>query len=157
MSNVRFTVSSLLIVLVALLTCAELPAQVILSTIRGTAADPTGAVVVSAEVTLVHVETNAKRTTTTNQNGDFEMSGLEPGTYRLSVASAGFRTAVAENVILQTGEVRRLNVTLQVGPVDTELTVTAGAAVIATETVMVEGSVFLRKYPDSPWINIKQL
>ena len=141
-------------VLGVLVLCAGLPAQVILSTIRGTVVDPTGAVIANAEITLVHQETNAKRTTPTNRNGDFELAGLDPGTYRVSVTSAGFKTAVVENVILEIGEVRRLNVALEVGAVGTELTVSAGASVISLETARVEGSVMLKKYPDSPWINL---
>ncbi|MEK7404126.1 MAG: TonB-dependent receptor, partial [Acidobacteriota bacterium] len=126
----------------------------ILSTIRGTVVDPTGATVMNAEVTLVHLETNAKRTMLTNQNGDFEIAGLQLGTYRLSVSSAGFKTFVVENIILQSSEVRRINATLELGTVGTEVTVTAGAAVIATDTAKVEGTVFVRKYPDAPFINI---
>src|SRR5579862_1228512 len=135
MSNKRFVISRrLIVVLGVLLFCAGLTAQVISSTIRGTVVDATGAVIPKAEVTLVHQETNAKRTAPTNQNGDFELAGLDSGTYRVSVTSAGFKTAVVENIILQIGEVRRLDVALEVGAVGSELTVTAGASVISLET-----------------------
>jgi hypothetical protein len=150
----RRLIGRLIVVLAVLISCAALPAQVILSTIRGTALDATGAVIVNAEIALVHQETNARRTAATNQNGDYELAGLRPGTYRLSVTSAGFKTAVVENIILQSSEVRRVNVTLDVGAVGSELTVTAGAAVISTESARVEGSVTGRTYPDAPFVNV---
>jgi hypothetical protein len=156
MSNKRYVISRciILVVLEVLLLYAGLTAQVISSTIRGTVVDPTGAVIQNAEVTLVHWETNTKQTASTNQNGNFELAGLDSGTYRVSITSAGFKTAVVEDVILQFGEIRRLDVALEVGAVGNELTVTAGASVISLETARVEGSVMLKKYPDSPWINL---
>lgn len=154
MLNGRFVTASLVIVAGVLLMCAGLPAQVILSTVRGTIVDPTGAVIVNAQITLVHQETSATRTTATNENGDFEISGLQLGTYRLTITNPGFKTFVADKIILQSSEIRRVNATLEVGAVGSEVTVTVGAALITTDTTKVEGAVMLNKYPDSPWINI---
>lgn len=148
----RMSIPHPILVLAILVCCMDLSAQV--TTIRGTVVDPSGAVIVNATVTLVHVETNAKRTAATNENGNFEIAGLQAGTFRLSAASAGFQTAVVDNIILQTGEVRRVDVTLQLGAVGAEVTVNAGASVISLESAKVEGSVFLRQYPDAPWINL---
>ncbi len=137
-----------------LVLCSSLSGQVILSTIRGTGFDSTGAVIVNAQVTLVHLESNASRTTVTSQNGDFEIAGLQAGTYRLSATSAGFKMVVVENIVLQSNETRRVNLTLEVGTVDSKVTVTAGAAVIDTESGRLGGTVEGRTYPDAPWINI---
>jgi len=153
MFNLRFARWCFSVVL-ALVCCASLAAQVTLSTIRGTVRDASNAVVTNAEVTVVHQETNAKRTLSTNQSGDFEIPDIPPGTYRLSVNSAGFKTAVVNDIILEMGAVRRVDVALEVGTIGSEVTVNAGAAVIATDSATVEGSVYTKKYPDSPWVNI---
>lgn len=94
-------VTTLLALLGMLLSCAGVLAQVNLATVRGTVTDPTGAVVTGAEVTLVHQETSASRTMATDQNGNFEIAGVQPGTYRLSINTAGFKTFVADDVILR--------------------------------------------------------
>src|SRR5262245_66613782 len=69
---------------VVFLTCASLTAQVTLSTIRGTASDPSGAVIAGADVTVVNLQTNEKRSGKTNDNGDYEIPDLYRGSYRLA-------------------------------------------------------------------------
>lgn len=127
-------------------------AQITLSTIRGTVKDPAGAVIVGAEVKAVNLETNVARTVTTNQNGDYEIADLPRGPYRVSASSAGFKTFVAQDVMLRTGEVRRIDMTLELGAVATEVTVSAGAAVISTENAKIEGAVNTQYHADTPWV-----
>src|SRR5262245_29468648 len=76
-------------------------AQTELSTIRGTATDPTGAVIAKGTITVVNSETNLQRTTVTNENGDYELPDLKRGTYRLTATSTGFKNFVADNIILE--------------------------------------------------------
>ena len=116
-----------LLILSLFSVCATLMAQLTLSTIRGTAADPSGAVITGAEITVINLQTNEKRTVKTNENGDFEIPDLYRGSYRLSATQAGFKTFVADNVLLEGQQVRRVNVAFEVGSVGTEVTVTAGA------------------------------
>jgi len=52
---------------------ALLWSQLTVSTLRGTATDQTGAVVVGAEIKVVAVATNFSRSVMTNENGDFEI------------------------------------------------------------------------------------
>jgi hypothetical protein len=76
----------------ALVLCAPLLGQLTLSTIRGAAVDPTGAVVTNANIELLQLETNAKRQVITNESGDFEIPDLQRGTYRLTARASGFKT-----------------------------------------------------------------
>jgi hypothetical protein len=131
---------------------APLPAQLALSTIRGTVTDPTGAVVSSAEITVVNVETNFRRATTTNENGDFEVPDLQRGTYRLTATASGFKTFVAENIILEGNQTRRINAALELGAVGAEVTVRADAALIQTDTARLQGSINMSKHFDTPWV-----
>ncbi len=137
---------------VSLLVCAPLGAQLTLSTIRGTASDPTGAVVAGAEITVTDAKTNTKRTVTTTANGDFEVPDLYRGTYRLTATSAGFKTFVADNILLEGQQIRRVNVTFELGSVGSEVTVSAGAAVIQTDTSRLQGSLNTAKHFDTPWV-----
>ena len=76
--------------LALLVFCAQSSGQLTLSTVRGAATDPTGAVVAKAAISLTNIETNAKREVVTGDTGDFEIPDLQPGTYRLSATAAGF-------------------------------------------------------------------
>ena len=108
-------------------------AQLTVSTIRGTATDQSGAIIVNAHIRLVHLETNLAREIDTNENGDFEIVDLPRGAYRLTATQPGFKTFVADNVVLESSQVRRIDVHFELGAAGTEVTVRADAAVIATD------------------------
>ncbi|HZT30224.1 MAG TPA: TonB-dependent receptor [Bryobacteraceae bacterium] len=138
--------------LAPLVACAALFGQLTLSTVRGVATDPSGAVIAGADITLTNLETNAKREVKTNAEGDFEIPDLQRGTYRLTASAAGFKTFVADGIILEGTQVRRVNVTLEIGAVGTEVTVQAGAAVIQTDTAKIQAAVDTSKHFDNPWV-----
>lgn len=133
-----------------LLSFTALLAQTDLSTIRGVVADPGGAVVPSAAVKLTNIETNAVREAVTGGSGDFEIPYLTPGTYRLTATAAGFKTFVAENVVITSRETRRIDIKLELGAVGTEVTVSAGAAVIDTEGSQIADGFNKESFVDSP-------
>src|ERR1051326_1302604 len=134
------------------MVCGTLMAQLTLSTIRGTAMDPTGAVIAGANITVVNLRTNEKRVVTTNENGDFEIPDLYRGSYRLTASQTGFKTFVADDVLLEGQQVRRINVTFEVGSLGTEITVTGGAQVLQTDTSRIQGALNTAKHFDTPWV-----
>ena len=77
---------------------------------------------------------------------------MERGTYRLTARAPGFKTWVAEEIILETSQIRRINPTFEVGAVGTEVTVQAGAAVIQTDTAKIQTLVNTSKHFDNPWV-----
>ena len=126
--------------------------QLTLSTVRGVATDTTGAVVAGAGITLTNLETNAKREVKTNGEGDFEIPDLQRGTYRLSAGAAGFKTVVVDDIILEGSQIRRVNITLEVGSVGTEVVVRAGAALIQTDSAKLQTDLDTSKHFDTPWV-----
>src|SRR5579862_5885441 len=104
--------------------------QLTVSTLRGTITDPAGAVVVHAKITAVNLETNLTREVFTNENGDYEILDLPRGTYRLTAVQPGFKTFVADNVLLESSQIRRIDAALELGATGTEVTVQADVAVI---------------------------
>jgi len=58
--------------------------------IAGTVTDPSGAVVVGANVTVTGVGTGAVRTATTDNAGSYSVTNLSPGTYQVKVGHTGF-------------------------------------------------------------------
>src|SRR5262245_19525332 len=105
-----------------------------------------------AEITIVNLQTNEKRAVTTNENGDFEIPDLYRGSYSLTATRTGFKTFVADDILLEGQQVRRINVSLEVGSVGTEITVTGGAQVLQTDTSRIQGALNTAKHFDTPWV-----
>jgi hypothetical protein len=70
---------------------SKLQGQLLVSTIRGTVVDASGLGVNGAEVSVVNLGTNLRRSVRTNETGDFEVTDVLNGTYRLTVTQTGFR------------------------------------------------------------------
>src|SRR2546425_12377548 len=98
--------SFVLILYVASLLRAQAPA----GNISGTVRDPSGAVVSGAQVTATSAGTAASRTTTTNAEGYFLISTLQPGDYKLQVSSPGFAQATLERVTVEVGQTARVQI-----------------------------------------------
>jgi hypothetical protein len=135
-----------------LVLAAASTAQLTLSTIRGTVSDPTGAVIPNTRVEITDTETNLQRSATTNADGDFEVPDLRPSKYRLVVTAPAFKTFVADNIILEGNQVRRVNVSMEIGAATTQVSVSAGAAVISTDSSKLQSTVSGSRYADVPWV-----
>ena len=73
-------------------------AQLGTATISGNVTDPTGAIVVGASVTAVNNATGFRRQTTSNELGQYNLPGLTPGSYSLTVEFTGFRRAELRDI-----------------------------------------------------------
>jgi hypothetical protein len=132
---------------------AVLLAQADKSTLRGTVTDPSGAVVPKAVITALELSTNTTaRSVTTDDDGNYEIADLKPGTFRLTAEASGFRPFAAENLLLVAAQVRRIDIVFQVGTTTESITVQAGAAVINTETGMLSGTISSQSIKDSPQV-----
>jgi len=103
------------------------------ASITGTVADSTGASVAGAQVTVTNAEHGLSRAATTNASGDYLFAALPIGSYDVTVASEGFKKYQVRAVKLDVAQKARLNVTLQVGAINTEVVV-EGSAVAEVET-----------------------
>src|SRR6185437_13813035 len=99
--------------------------------ITGTVTDPSGAVVVGAQVKITQKNTSIIRTSTTNSSGQFNFPALPPATYTVSVQSQGFKQYV-QDVIMLADQVRNMDVHLQVGETTQQLTVEASSVQVNT-------------------------
>jgi len=136
----------------ALVAASNLTAQLTVSTLRGTVTDPAGSVVVNAHITVVNSETNLSRELNSNENGDFEIVDLQRGAYRLTATHPGFKTFVADNVVLESSQVRRINVAFELGAANVEVTVHADAAIIATESGKISTTFEKQRFEEMPLI-----
>ncbi len=109
-------------------------AQTFKATVVGQVVDSAGAAVPNATVTITQPATNQTQTLTTDSEGNFTISQLDPGSYTLRVEAANFKVLEQTNLVLETNQSARLNLTLETGSVQETVTVEAEAPVINTET-----------------------
>src|SRR5579871_3935857 len=76
-----------------------------LGTIRGVVTDSAGAVIPGAAVTITDASTGAVRATTTNSQGNYEMFGLKPGSYTVSITAAGMSQLEIKDVIIRGSDI----------------------------------------------------
>jgi Carboxypeptidase regulatory-like domain len=106
---------------------AALHAQTYTGSIRGRATDPTGLPVANASLTVTEVSTNAVRQTITNQVGDYIVSFLKPGDYRINLKAPGFKESVQSAVRLQLNQSMPIDMVLDLGQVTKSVEVSAAA------------------------------
>src|SRR5229473_492676 len=105
--------------------------------LSGETRDASGAVVAGAIVTAVNVVTNAARSVTTNEAGDYSFPSLPPGTYTVKVEKTGFKTVVRNRIELQVQQSARVDFEMQVGQVSESIEVRSSATLLATEDATV--------------------
>jgi len=120
---------------VLLLTLCALPftiarAQSSTATLTGTVEDQNGAVVPGANITVLDVNTRRQRETTTNDQGYFVVPLLPPTTYKVSIARNGFATVEVENVVLNVGDQKALQIQLKAGDITEMVRITGEAPLI---------------------------
>ncbi len=109
---------------VSLLCPTSLSAQESRATLLGLITDATGAVLPSARLTATNIDTEIRYSTRSNDEGSYVIPYLPPGAYRLRVEQQGFRTYERGPITLRTGDRLRIDVDLQVGRVNENVTVT---------------------------------
>src|SRR5258706_10748651 len=106
----RITTSGIAL-LGALLICLSASGQESVSTLRGTATDSSGAVMPGVAVTVREIATNiVARKLLTDEQGNYEIPGLKQGTYRLTAQSTGFKGFAANEIILGSNQIRRIDI-----------------------------------------------
>src|SRR5436309_1800895 len=151
MMQIFYRLKKTLMVFATVLASVPLYSQETLSTLRGTATDSSGAFVPGVAITVRETLTNAElRKVTTDSQGNYEIPGLKQGTYRLTAAMAGFKVFSANEIILSSNQIRRIDVRLEVGAAESEVTVTASASVIETEQGKIASEFRGERYKDIP-------
>jgi len=97
--------------------------------IQGTVTDSGGGLVPEAKMTLTNKETGKTQDTTSSSDGFYQISGLAPGQYKLTVEKSGYKQKVFDDVAVNAETVRGLDVALEPGDVSASVTVTSEAEV----------------------------
>src|SRR5256885_778031 len=100
-------------------------AQTELAGVYGRVTDPSGAVIVDAEIEIRNVETNVSTIVKTNRDGLYSIPFLHPGHYLISVRKQGFKSVTVTQLDLNIQDNVVRNFALQVGSVAETVTITA--------------------------------
>lgn len=122
---------TVLVLTLAVLVCVPVLAQQTAS-IRGTVIDSQQETLAGATVSAVNVSTGLERKGTSNAAGIYNIPDLPVGTYVVTAEAEGFKTGIVQNVVLNVGDTRELEIQLEVGAVTEAVTVTSSAIVVET-------------------------
>src|SRR5580704_2871594 len=123
-----------------LLLSAGVHSQVATSSLRGVVSDPSGAVMAGVAVVLERKDVGFRARRETDANGTYDFQQIPPGTYSLTLTSAGFAEQHL-NVQLLVDQPATRNVTLQVNSATTTVDVDSAMPVLNTTDASIGNAV----------------
>src|SRR5438094_2085106 len=127
----RFRAALLLGALLTAFAASAVYGQGFQGGLRGAVKDP-GGVLPGVEVTMSNEQTNIARSTVTNERGEYVFAAVEPGTYKVKVALQGYKTVEQSGIRVGTQTFITLDLTMEVGRIEENITVTGQSPVIET-------------------------
>lgn len=113
----------------ASLLCAAAWGQAITASLQGRVVDASGAVVPKAAITVTNTETGFSRSATSSDTGEYKISSLPVGNYKVNAKATGFQPQT-RSITLSVGENATVDISLAPGQVEQQVTVTTEAPLI---------------------------
>ncbi|HEU4388729.1 MAG TPA: TonB-dependent receptor [Blastocatellia bacterium] len=120
-------------------------------TLRGTVSDATGGAILAAVVTVTNNATGEEFGARTDAQGSFVLPSLPPGQYTAKVEASGFKRGTLAAISIEVGTPAKVNITLEVGEVTEEVTVTSNAQeVVNTVSPVLSNTINTKQVTDLP-------
>jgi hypothetical protein len=116
--------------LIFLFTANAALAQEFRATITGRIVDSSDAGIPAAAVSVKNIQTNEVTSATADAHGNYTAPFLRPGQYSITVEAAGFNKVTRSGLVLNIGQAATVNITLEVGAVTQEISVTAATPLL---------------------------
>jgi hypothetical protein len=116
----------------------------------GTVFDSSHATVSGAVVKLTHLATNAVAEIRTDARGEYRTPSLKIGEYAITVEADGFKQSNQRGVVLEIGDVRKLDVVLEVGQTSESVNVEAEAPLLQSSDSTVGDVINNRQIEELP-------
>ncbi|PYQ82343.1 MAG: hypothetical protein DMG03_17850 [Acidobacteria bacterium] len=116
--------SAWLLSFLAVFSTAALAQQGQFAAMQGRILDESGAALPGVTIVVTHQGSGVFRQAVSNPDGSYYVSGIVPGTYRITAELSGFRKYERSDVTLQIGNTATLDITLAVGGLEENVTVT---------------------------------
>ena len=121
-------------------------------TLTGTVEDISKALIPGVTITATNSSTGVANTVISNESGSYTIPALLPGTYQLRASLPGFQTQTISNIELG-AETRRMNITMQVAGVATDVEIKVDASVLPTTSATVGEVLTSTKVADLPLVS----
>jgi hypothetical protein len=109
--------------------------------IIGTVTDPSGAAVPDAAVVVLDTDTGIAHDETTNGDGFYSVTYLQPGTYTVSVTKGGFAVFTDKGILVQVGSRLTVDAALPLVASQASITVTGQTPLIETQKTAISQTV----------------
>lgn len=150
-SSFAFRAALLIALASALLLLAPASqAQEFRGTISGRVADPSGAVVPGANITITELRTGTASKTVSDSAGQYVVPFLAPGQYEITAEKAGFSRVVRNNISLDAGQHLVLDLTVHVGNVQETVQVTEAVPLLNTANASIGQTITEKEVGDLP-------
>ncbi len=132
-----------------LLLCARgASAQSFQGGLRGAIKD-TGGVIPGVEITLINEQTNLKRSSVTNERGEYAFANVDPGNYAVKATLQGYKTVDRGAIRIGTQQFLTLDLSMEIGAITESVTVTGQAPLIETSNASTGDGARHRSAPDA--------
>jgi Carboxypeptidase regulatory-like domain len=111
------------------------------ASLSGTVTDPSNAAIPNAKLTLTNSATGFQSNFVSDETGAFTFRNLTPGTYKIEITAAGFKSTTQTGIQLSPNQASRLDIHLTMGQTNETVTVTADTSLINFESQSLEGGV----------------
>src|SRR5260370_39750073 len=145
-------VVAIVVGLVGLIALGNCPvrAQGFAAAITGTVKDRSGAAVPGATVTVKHLETGLTRAVEVDATGNYSIASLPVGEYELTAEKMGFQRELRRGINLVVAQEAVVNLTLQVGSIVQQVTVTEAAPLVNATTTSTSGVITEQQIKELP-------
>jgi hypothetical protein len=126
-------------------------AQVLYGSLTGNVTDPHNAAIANAKVEALNVGTGNVRQTTTDDRGVYLFSNVASGVYTVTVAMPSFRKVIESSVQVNSNEVRRVDVQLQISQTSETVEVSASSVVLQTDKADVHAEITATEVEELPY------
>ena len=128
------TLGWILVLCLAFALCASTASgQAVYGSIIGTVTDPQGNVVAGAKVTVTSIGKGTSQETTTNESGNYTVTHLIPGDYKIVIEAPGFKSNDIPSVQISADTSAHIDAQLQVGAVTQTVEVTGELPQLKTD------------------------
>src|ERR1035437_2552959 len=125
------------------------------ATLSGIVSDPQGASIANATVAVTQISTHQARKVIADASGSYSIPNLDIGQYSVSASAPGFKKLLIPSITLQVNQMAELNLTLPIGAVTDQITVTTTLPLVNAESSAV-GQVIENRSIESLALNGRQ-
>jgi hypothetical protein len=143
-----------LVLALLLLSNAAIFAQATRGSLSGNIKDPNNATIVGANVTIKNIGTNEEFRGVSDAQGAFAFASVPLGKYSVTVEAAGFKRTEILEVQIEVGTPAKVDVTMEVGAVTEQVTVTGQAQeIVNTTSPVLTKTINAKQFQDLPLLS----